>query len=162
MAIGERIKGFKPNRLLYHDVFKNPHADSIYEFVDMNTLLAESDILICMCTLTKETEGMFNMNLFKKMKKNAVFINCSRGPVVNQNDLIEALKTKTIYAAGLDVTVPEPLPKGHELYQLKNCFITPHIGTSTFKLRTKMFNITAQNILKGLNGEPLVSEIKYS
>jgi phosphoglycerate dehydrogenase-like enzyme len=115
-----------------------------------------------MCTLTKETEGMFNMNLFKKMKKSAVFINCSRGPVVNQEDLIEALKTKTIYAAGLDVTVPEPLPKGHELYQLKNCFITPHIGTSTFKLRNKMFNITAQNILKGLNDEPLVSEIKYS
>ena len=90
----------------------------------MDTLLAESDILICMCSLTKETEGMFNMSLFKKMKPSAIFINCSRGPVVNQQDLCEALKNKVIYAAGLDVTVPEPLPKDHELYTLKNCVIT--------------------------------------
>ena len=128
----------------------------------MDTLLAESDILICMCSLTKETEGMFNMSLFKKMKPSAIFINCSRGPVVNQQDLCEALKNKVIYAAGLDVTVPEPLPKDHELYTLKNCVITPHIGTSTFKLRNKMFNITTQNILRGLNDQPLISEILYS
>jgi phosphoglycerate dehydrogenase-like enzyme len=98
--IGERIKGFKPKRLLYHDAVKNPHVDSTYEFVDLDTLLAESDILICMCNLTKETEGFFNMKLFKKMKRSAIFINCSRGPVVDHTDLLEALKTKTIAAAG--------------------------------------------------------------
>ena len=98
--IGERIKSFKPSRLLYHDAVKNPHADSIYEFVDLDTLLAESDILICMCSLTKETEGLFNMKLFKKMKPTAIFINCSRGVVVNQEDLCQALKTNIIAAAG--------------------------------------------------------------
>ena len=86
---------------MYHDAIKNPNADSTYEFVDLDTLLAESDIIICMCALTKETEGIFNMKLFKKMKRNAVFINTSRGPVVNQEDLYQALKTKTIAAAGL-------------------------------------------------------------
>ena len=161
--IGERIKSFKPSRLLYHDVVKNVHADSsIYEFVDLDTLLAESDILICMCSLTKETEGMFNLKMFQKMKKTAIFINCSRGVVVNQADLIEALKSKTIAAAGLDVTTPEPLPKDNELFKLKNCFITPHIGTCDTKLRTKMFQITTQNILKGLAGQPLISEINFS
>ena len=86
--------------MLYHDAVKNPFVDSSYQFVDLDTLLAESDILICMCNLTKETEGFFNLNMFKKMKKTAIFINCSRGPVVNQDDLLLALKTKTIAAAG--------------------------------------------------------------
>lgn len=82
--------------------------------------------------------------------------------VVNQTDLIQALKTKTIAAAGLDVTTPEPLPKDNELFKLKNVFITPHIGTCDTKLRTKMFQITTQNILRGLSGQPLISEIKFS
>ena len=63
---------------------------------------------------------------------------------------------------GLDVTTPEPLLKENELYKLKNCVITPHIGTCDTKLRNKMFNITTQNILKGLNGQPLLFEIKHS
>jgi glyoxylate/hydroxypyruvate reductase len=161
--IGERIKSFKPSRLLYHDVVQNLNVDSnVYEYVDLDTLLAESDILICMCSLTKETEGIFNMKMFEKMKRSAIFINCSRGVVVNQTDLIQALKTKTIAAAGLDVTTPEPLPKDNELFKLKNCFITPHIGTCDYKLRTKMFQITTQNILRALSGQPLISEIKFS
>jgi phosphoglycerate dehydrogenase-like enzyme len=98
--IGERIKSFKPKRLLYYDAVPNQNADSKYELVSLDTLLAESDILICMCSLTKQTEGLFNMDLFRKMKPSAVFINASRGPVVNQDDLCEALKTQTIAAAG--------------------------------------------------------------
>ena len=98
--IGERIKAFKPSRLLYHDLVKNPFVDSTYEFVDLDTLLGESDIVICMCAVTPGTTGMFNMKLFQKMKPTGVFINCSRGVVVNQDDLCLALKTKTIAAAG--------------------------------------------------------------
>lgn len=64
---------------------------------------------------------MFNAELFSKMKKNAIFINVSRGAIVNQPDLVEALKTNRIYAAGLDVMTPEPLPANHELLKLKNC-----------------------------------------
>ena len=86
---------------MYNDVVQNPHVDSsVYGFVDFDTLLAESDILICMCSLTKDTEGLFNMNVFQKMKHSAIFINCSRGGVVNQEDLARALKTNTIAAAG--------------------------------------------------------------
>ena len=172
---------------MYHDIVKNVHADSKYEYVSLDELCAQSDILICMCSLTKETEGKlfnihllqkiihrmlkskikylkgyFNMKVFQKMKKNAVFINVSRGPVVNQTDLALALKNNVIAAAGLDVTVPEPLPKENELYSLKNCYITPHIASADTILRTKMFNITFQNILNGLNGVPLVSEIKHT
>ena len=125
------------------------------------------------------------MKLFKKMKKTAVFINCSRGSVVNQDDLLEALKTNVISAAGkniiffsfkiffilvkylinlpgLDVTYPEPLKRDHELFRLKNCLITPHLGSSETRCRKKMFEITVENIVNGLNGRPLVSEIKHS
>ena len=98
--IGERIKAFKPARLLYHDLVENPYADSKYEFVDLDTLLGESDIVICMCAVTEGTVGLFNLKMFQKMKRSGIFINCSRGVVVNQEDLCVALKTNTIAAAG--------------------------------------------------------------
>lgn len=87
----------------------------------MDTLLQESDFVIASVPLTKSTEGMFNAEAFSKMKKTAIFINVSRGGIVNQPDLVEALKKNQIYAAGIDVMTPEPLPPDHELLKLKNC-----------------------------------------
>lgn len=90
------------------------------KFVSLDTLVKESDFIIVCVPLTNETEGMFNEQLFAKMKKTAVFVNISRGKVVDQDALIRALKSGTIFAAGLDVTTPEPLPPNHELLTLPN------------------------------------------
>lgn len=87
----------------------------------MDTLLRESDFVISAVPLTNETRGMFNKTAFDKMKKSAIFVNIARGGVVQQDDLVEALKTNQIFAAGLDVMTPEPLPSDHALVKLPNC-----------------------------------------
>lgn len=83
--------------------------------------MTESDFVVVACPLTDETENMFHKGVFNKMKNTAVFVNISRGEVVKQDDLIDALKNQTIFAAGLDVMTPEPLPSDHELLKLPNC-----------------------------------------
>lgn len=90
------------------------------KFVSLDELLAQSDFVIVATPLTNETRGLFNDTTFGKMKKNSVFVNIGRGKVVDTDALVKALKNHTIFAAGLDVTDPEPLPKDHELLKLPN------------------------------------------
>lgn len=90
------------------------------KLVDLETLLKESDFVISAVPLNDETKLMFNKTCFAKMKKTAIFVNVGRGGVVNTEDLVEALKTNQIFAAGLDVMTPEPLPTNHPLLQLPN------------------------------------------
>jgi glyoxylate reductase len=84
-----------------------------------------------------------------------VFVNTARGPLVDQTALAEALRTGTIFAAGLDVTDPEPLPPDHELYQLPNCTIVPHIASATVQTRNAMARLCAENLLAGVRGQAL-------
>ncbi|XP_004874633.1 glyoxylate reductase/hydroxypyruvate reductase isoform X3 [Heterocephalus glaber] len=144
------------------------------EFVSASQLAAESDFIVVACSLTPETKGLCNRDFFQKMKKTAVFVNISRQPgggthtttaisrgdVVNQDDLYQALASGQIAAAGLDVTTPEPLPTEHPLLTLKNCVILPHIGSATYKTRNTMSLLAANNLLAGLRGEPMASELK--
>jgi glyoxylate/hydroxypyruvate reductase len=89
-------------------------------FVSLDTLVKDSDFVIVSCPLTTETRGMFNDDIFSKMKSSAVFVNVSRGEVVDQDALVRALKEKKIFGAGLDVMTPEPLPPDNELVKLPN------------------------------------------
>ncbi|MFO0823304.1 MAG: NAD(P)-dependent oxidoreductase [Gemmataceae bacterium] len=89
------------------------------------------------------------------MKRTAVFVNTARGPLVDQVALAEALRNGTIFAAGLDVTDPEPLPPEHELFTLPNCTIAPHIASATIDTRNAMARLCANNLLAGVKGEPL-------
>ncbi|KAM8941649.1 glyoxylate reductase/hydroxypyruvate reductase isoform 2-T2 [Lycaon pictus] len=130
------------------------------EFVSTPKLAAESDFIIVACSLTPATKGLCNKDFFQQMKTTAVFINISRGDVVNQDDLYEALASGQIAAAGLDVTTPEPLPTNHPLLTLKNCVILPHIGSATYGTRNTMSLLAANNLLAGLRGEPMPSELK--
>ena len=98
---------------------------------------------------------MVNADFLSKMKPNAVFINTSRGPVVDQAALYEALKAKQIFAAGLDVTDPEPLPLTSPLLTLENCVIVPHIGSASERTRDDMARLAAENLIAGLKGERL-------
>ncbi|KAL6046039.1 hypothetical protein STEG23_001467 [Scotinomys teguina] len=161
-AIARRLKPFGVQRFLYTGRQPRPQeaAEFQAEFVPIAQLATESDFIVVACSLTPATRGLCNKDFFQKMKNTAVFINISRGDVVNQDDLYQALSSGQIAAAGLDVTTPEPLPPSHPLLTLKNCVILPHIGSATYKTRNTMALLAANNLLAGLRGEPMPSELK--
>ncbi|XP_036407307.1 glyoxylate reductase/hydroxypyruvate reductase [Megalops cyprinoides] len=160
LAIAHRLKPFGVKKLLYAGRAPKPQAAEVEaEYVPLDTLLTESDFIVVSCSLTPETKGLCDKAFFSKMKKTAVFINTSRGPVVNQEDLYEALSSGQIAAAGLDVTTPEPLPTDHPLLTLKNCVVLPHIGSATYSTRGTMAELAANNLLAGLRGTAMPSEL---
>lgn len=131
-------------------------------YLPFNELLSTSDYVMLCCPLSDETCGLIGRAQLAMMKRTAILINISRGPVVDTAALTEALRTKQIYAAGLDVTDPEPLPRDHPLLQLPNLTIAPHLGSATEQTRQKMAEISVENLLRGLAGEPLLHEVKLT
>ena len=102
MAVARRLISFNPNKIIYHNRNKNLDAEKLgIKYVDLDELLRESDILICTSALTNETRNIFDIKLFRKMKKDSIFINVSRGNLVNQEDLVSALKNNLIAGAGI-------------------------------------------------------------
>lgn len=160
--VAKRILPFKPKRIIYSNrsASREEEARQIgAERVSIDELLSSSDFVILLCALTPETQRLINASTLATMKSSAILINVSRGAVVDQNDLYEALRTNQIRAAGLDVTTPEPLPLDNPLLTLSNCVVIPHIGSADIYTRTEMTRITACNILAGLNGSEMVSEL---
>ncbi|XP_028263349.1 glyoxylate reductase/hydroxypyruvate reductase [Parambassis ranga] len=162
VAIAERLAPFKVKKFIYTDLAPRPELASIInaEYVSLDELAKQSDFLAVCCALTPETNQICNKNLFSMMKNTSIFINTSRGGVVNQEDLYEALSTGQIAGAGLDVTVPEPLPTSHPLFTLKNCVILPHIASASYSTRNAMSSLAANNLLLGLRGEPMIKGLK--
>jgi glyoxylate reductase len=144
-------------KVLYTEQVPRPEADKEFgaKRVELDELLAQSDFISAHVDLNPTTKGMFGAAQFKKMKRTAVFVNTARGPLVDQAALADALRSGTIFAAGLDVTDPEPLPTNHELYQLPNCIIVPHIASATVETRNAMARLCAGNLLAGVRGEAL-------
>ena len=149
-------------KVLYHDNYRNEAAEQEFgaKQVDLDTLLAESDFVSVHTDLNPTTEGMFNADAFRKMKPTAVFVNTARGPLHVQADLAAALASGEIFAAGLDVTNPEPIEMDDPLLQLPNCIVAPHIASGTVSSRNGMAEIAAANLLNGLKGEPLRCPVK--
>ncbi|VEN46808.1 unnamed protein product [Callosobruchus maculatus] len=160
--IAKRLKPFNPKRIIYYNRSeRKKEAEQIgAERASFEDLLAQSDFISVSLSLTPETKEMFNEAAFNKMKPNAVFVNTSRGGIVEQEALIKALQQKKIYGAGLDVMTPEPLPLDNPLFKLKNCVILPHIGSASIETRKEMGVICAKNILAAIKGEPLLTELK--
>lgn len=156
-ATAKRLHAGWGMKVLYTARTDKPDADRELgaKRVDLDTLLAESDFVSVHADLNPTTKGLFGREQFGKMKRSAVFVNTSRGPLVDQVALAEALRTGTIFAAGLDVTDPEPLPPDHELFKLPNCVIAPHIASATVDTRNAMARLCAANLLAGVKGEPL-------
>ena len=155
MAVAKRFCGFNCN-ILYtrNSGVKYPNESEFNgTLCDFDYLLNNSDFVIPLCPLNAQTKGLFGINEFKKMKNDAIFINASRGDVVNQKDLAYALNNDLILAAGIDVSTPEPLPLDDELLKIdkKKLTILPHIGSASIKTRNKMGIMAAQNIIDGLN-----------
>lgn len=156
-AVAKRLHHGWGMTVLYTEQVPRPEADREFgaRRVEIDELLARSDFVSAHVDLNPSTKGMFGAEKFKKMKRTAVFVNTARGPLVDQAALAEALRSGTIFAAGLDVTDPEPLPPDHELYGLANCVIVPHIASATVGTRDAMARICAENLLAGVRGEPL-------
>ena len=154
-AVARRAGGFNL-RVIYTDPNPFvPEAGMQADRVDFDTLLKESDFVSLHTPLTEQTRGLMNASTIAKMKSTAILVNTSRGPVVDHASLYEALKSKRIFAAALDVTDPEPLPKESPLLTLDNCLVVPHIASASRQSREKMSRMAAENLIAGLKGELL-------
>ena len=133
---------------------RTPREEAGVAFVDFDTLLRESDILTIHCPLTEQTRNLFNKATFAKCKPSLYLINTSRGPVVNEADLYEALESGTIAGAALDVLGVEPMAADCKLLHAKNITFTPHIGWASDEAKQRLFQITLENFKNYLNGTP--------
>jgi glyoxylate reductase len=160
-AMARRAKGFGM-KIMYSDVIRQqPQTEKELgiEYVEMGKLLAESDFITLHTNLSPETHHLIGPEQFKKMKRNCILINTSRGPIVDNMALYEALRDGKIAYAGLDVTEPEPIPIDHPLLTLDNIVIAPHIASASVTTRTKMGMMAAENLIAGLKGEPLPNPV---
>lgn len=148
-------------RVIYHNRRRRSDDAALgAAYVSFEELLQISDFVLVTVPLTNETEGMFGKKQFEAMKQGARFINIARGKIVDTEALYDALSSGHIAYAALDVTDPEPLPGTHKLLTLDNITVTPHIASSTVETRDAMAKLAAENILAGLNGEPMPAEVK--
>jgi phosphoglycerate dehydrogenase-like enzyme len=141
-------------RVIYYDPSAAP-AWNASPVSTLDELLRESDFVSLHTPLTEATRRMVNVDFLSKMKPSAILVNTSRGGVLDQDALYDALKDKRIFAAALDVTDPEPLPLDSPLLTLENCLITPHIASASTNSRDSMATLAAQNLIAGLKGERL-------
>jgi lactate dehydrogenase-like 2-hydroxyacid dehydrogenase len=154
-AVAKRASGFDM-RVIYYDPQAAPAPELTAAAVGtLDELLRESDFVSLHTPLLPETRHLVNTGFISKMKSTAILINTSRGGVVDQQALYEALKTKRIFAAALDVTDPEPLPLDSPLLTLENCLIAPHIASASTYSRDMMAVLAAQNLIAGLEGQRL-------
>ncbi len=160
-AMARRAKGFGM-KIMYSDVIRQqPQTEKELglEYVELGKLLAESDFITLHTNLSPETHHLIGPEQFKRMKRNCILINTSRGPIVDNMALYEALRDGKIAYAALDVTEPEPIPIDHPLLTLDNIVIAPHIASASVTTRTKMGMMAAENLIAGLKGEPLPNPV---
>ncbi len=160
-AMARRAAGFGMT-ILYHDVM-DPPAEVVRALgarkVELDELFAQSDFVTLHTNLTDETRHLVNAERLRMMKPTAVLVNSSRGPVVDQRALYQALHEGWIMAAALDVTDPEPMPGDDPLLTLENCLVVPHIASASVVTRGKMAAMAAANLLAGIRGERLPTPV---
>lgn len=143
-------------QVLYYDNYTElEETDEVRKVNQLDELLSLADVVVLHCPLTEDTRELINKNTLKKMKPNAILINNSRGPLINENDLARALTEQRIYGAGLDVVSTEPISEKNPLLKCPNCFITPHISWASKEARKRIMNCTGENIAAYLNGNPI-------
>lgn len=163
-AIGKKVaqvaNAFGMNVLAYsRSVLKEDNTikglEERVQFVEVDTLLGNSDIVTMHCPLNKDSEKMCDKAFFEKMKNDSLFINTSRGGVVNEVDLLEALNNNIIRWAALDVIDREPMTSDCQLLKAKNIVITPHVAWAPLETRTRLIKIVSENLKKWLAGTPI-------
>ncbi|TYR78693.1 D-glycerate dehydrogenase [Priestia megaterium] len=167
-TLAKRTTGFDMN-ILYHNRSRNIQAEEVLHatYCEFEELLRKADFVVCLTPLTDETKHLFNERAFQAMKETAIFINVSRGGVVDEEALLKALNAGEIAGAGLDVFAEEPVNADHPLVQHPHVVSFPHIGSASIETRTKMITLCVENILDILhnkepkavvNGEVLIKE----
>ncbi len=132
-------------KVIVYDVIAPPNNSDV-QLVNMQTLFAESDVVSLHCPLTADNNGFVNRSVLSKMKSTAFLINTSRGPLINEPDLADALNNEQIAGAGLDVLSAEPPAPENPLLKAKNCYITPHIAWATKSARERLMSTAIENI----------------
>ena len=154
-AVARIGQGFGMNILAYNPRPKPALEYPAFAFTDLADLFRRSDIVSLHCPLAPDNEGMVNADLLRGMKKTAILINCARGPLINEKDLLEALEKGIIAGAGLDVVIQEPMPDDYPLRFAPNCIITPHVAWCTIESRTKLMRLVFENLKSFLGGKPI-------
>lgn len=155
--MAEKCKKAFDMKIIYHNRHHNEEAERALEakYVSFDELIKNSDVLSVHASFTPEQKDLFNYSVFEKMKANAIFINTARGGFQNEKDLYEALVSKQIWGAGLDVTNPEPMSKENLLLELSSVCVLPHIGSATIEARNGMARLAAENIIAFTKGEKM-------
>jgi len=160
-AMARRALGFGMEVLYYS---RSPKPDLEREmgvkFASLEEIYRQSDFISLHTDLNESSRGLINKKALNSMKSNCIIINTARGPVINTDDLVDALESGKIAGAGLDVTDPEPIEKDSKLLTIKNCIVLPHIGSASYVTRSKMSVMVAKNIIAGLSGEMLPYEVE--
>lgn len=158
--VARRAKGFDM-KVLYHNRRRNPQAEAELgaTYAPLPELLQQADFVTLNVPMTPETRHLIGREQLRMMKPTAVLVNVARGGVIDHDALLEALQERWIYCAALDVTEPEPLPRGHPLLKLENLVIAPHLGSATRQTRRRMAQRAVDNLKAGLRGEPLINPV---
>ncbi|MCG7343594.1 D-glycerate dehydrogenase [Sporosarcina sp. ACRSL] len=153
-AVARRAKGFNM-QVLYHNRNRKPEAEETYgvTFAELDDLLKRADHVVILVPFTEETKGMIGERELSLMKKTATLISVSRGGIVDESALYDALNNKTIFAAGLDVFETEPIPLRHPLLTLPNVTAVPHIGSASVETRRAMMRLNVEAIINVLEGK---------
>lgn len=162
-TLAKRAKAFDM-KIIYHNrkpISKSREKSLGVKYVTFEKLISNSDIISIHVPHTKQTDKIFDRKVFSKMKKTAFIVNTARGKIINEKDLVVALKKKTIAGAALDVFETEPISKNHPLTKLQNIVLAPHIGSSTNETRAKMAEITVKNLNLGINGKRPIYSVGY-
>ncbi len=153
-AVARRAKGFEIRVIYYDPIRRKDLEESLgIEYHEMNEVLREADFVSVHVPLMPETHHLIGAKQFRMMKRTAVFVNAARGPIVDQSALVEALRTRTIYAAGIDVFEQEPVSPDDPLLKLDNVVVAPHIASASIPTRTRMATLAAENLLAVLQGK---------
>ena len=157
MAVAKRMHGGWGMRVLYTSRHSKPQVDQQLgaSRVELGELLSQSDVVSIHCPLTPETRNLIGTDQLQHMKPHAVLVNTARGEVVDQAALAQALRERRIFAAGLDVTAPEPIAPTDPLRHCPQCLILPHIGSATEHARNQMATMAAENLIAAISGKPM-------
>ena len=150
-----RIMGAIGMKVIAYDHHENDAGRKVAEYVDLDTLLANSDVIALHCPLFPETQGIINKDTIAKMKDGVIILNNSRGPLVVEQDLADALNSGKVYAAGLDVVATEPIHNDNPLLTAKNCIITPHISWAAKEPRQRIMDASVENLRAFVEGNPI-------
>jgi glycerate dehydrogenase len=142
-------------KVLAYDIHKNDAGREIGEYVDLDTLFANSDVITLHCNLTPDNTEMINRKSIAKMKDGVILINNARGQLINEEDLANALNSGKVGGAGLDVVSAEPISPDNPLLTAKNCIITPHISWAPKESRQRIMDTTVSNVKAFLDGKPV-------